>query len=197
METWRSVTWASPTESGIATKPARPAACAPRTIAWADVALAFAIRWVNPLDGALGEEPGWRGFALPRLWQRWSPLVSAAGLGVLVAIWHVPLVVSGQGNPVGWVGIPTTFFVTIVYCWLFRRADGSVLITMLFHVVQGALTIGSFGFAGADETRMLWLGFAAWILVAGAVLLDRRAWRADPVEPAVLPVVLTTRVVQP
>ena len=52
----------------------------------------FALRLVNPTDGALGEEPGWRGFAQPALQgSGYSPLQSTAILAVLVAGWHVPL----------------------------------------------------------------------------------------------------------
>ncbi|MFC7531819.1 CPBP family intramembrane glutamic endopeptidase [Actinoplanes sp. GCM10030250] len=173
------------------------------TIAWADVAVIFALRWINPLDGALAEEPSWRGYALPRLQAARTPVASATILGVIVAVWHIPLVFSGEGNPIGWLGVPTTFLVTFVYSWLFNRARGSALLTMLFHVVQGTITAGTFGYEdGADLNRMQWLGLAAWAVVAAAVLLDRPAWRAaprdavDPVERRTETEVLTTPVVQ-
>jgi uncharacterized protein len=35
-------------------------------MAWTDLALIFGVRIINPLDGPLGEEPGWRGYALPQ-----------------------------------------------------------------------------------------------------------------------------------
>jgi membrane protease YdiL (CAAX protease family) len=147
-------------------------------IAWGDVALLFALRWVNPLDGPLGEEPGWRGFALPRLQAIRSPLASAAILGLLAAIWHLPLIISGEGNTVGWIGLPSTFVITFVYCWLFNRARGSVLLVMLFHIVQGTITPETFGYTGADVNRMLLLGCAAWTVVALAlVVFDRSVWR--------------------
>jgi hypothetical protein len=43
------------------------------------------------ITGPLGEEFGWRGFLLPRLLQRYSPLKSALVLGVIWAVWHFPL----------------------------------------------------------------------------------------------------------
>jgi membrane protease YdiL (CAAX protease family) len=168
------------------------------TFAWADLAILFALRWVNPLDGPLAEEPGWRGFAVPHLQKRWSPLASAAVLGVVVAVWHLPLIFFTEGNPIGWVGLPTTFMVTIWYVWLFNRSRGSVLLTMLSHITQGTIVIGTFGYTGADLDRMLWLGFAAWTLVALAVIvLDRNAWRSPSPTRRSAPRVLATTVVQP
>jgi membrane protease YdiL (CAAX protease family) len=46
---------------------------------------------VNFFTGPTGEEPGWRGFALPRLMQRFSPLTASLILGVLWSFWHLPL----------------------------------------------------------------------------------------------------------
>jgi uncharacterized protein len=40
--------------------------------------------------GALLEEPGWRGFALPRLQAQLGPLGGTLLLGVLWGVWHLP-----------------------------------------------------------------------------------------------------------
>jgi uncharacterized protein len=56
------------------------------------VLMVFAVRLVNPGDGPLGEEPGWRTFALPGLQgSGYSPLVSTLILSTLVTGWHVPI----------------------------------------------------------------------------------------------------------
>src|SRR5215203_203138 len=61
------------------------------------VLMMFAVRLVNPGDGALGEEPGWRGVALPGLQSPLSALVSTLILGVAVTVWHVPLLFLEDG----------------------------------------------------------------------------------------------------
>ena len=43
------------------------------------------------IGGPLGEEPGWRGFALPRLQRRYGPLVGTLILSPLWAFWYVPV----------------------------------------------------------------------------------------------------------
>jgi membrane protease YdiL (CAAX protease family) len=140
--------------------------------------LVAAIRFVNPLDGPLGEEPGWRGYAVPQLQTRRSPLVSAAVLAVFAALWHLPLVVTGQLPA---VGLPITFAITFVYVWLFDRTGGSVLLVMVFHIAQGTISYAALGFAGPDAARMDWLVGVLWIALAlGLVVFDREAWRAAP-----------------
>ena len=68
-------------------------------------------------------------------------------------------------------------------------------------MVQGTITAGTFGYEGADIDRMLWLGFAAWTVIAIAVVVLDRMWRSPPVDPPVArrPAgpVLATSVVQP
>ncbi|GAA4484203.1 type II CAAX endopeptidase family protein [Microbacterium panaciterrae] len=89
------------------------------------------------LGGPLGEEPGWRGFALPRLQERHGPLLGSVILGVLWALWHFPLFWSGVWTPpaisnmVMFVIMITAL--TIMMSWVFNHAAGSVLITMLMH----------------------------------------------------------------
>jgi len=147
-------------------------------LSWTSFAAVFALRLVNPLEAPVSEEPSFRGFALPRLQATRSPLMSAVILGLLVAGWHLPLAISGD---LGLIGIPTTFAITFVYVWLFNHASGSVLLTLIFHATEGSITYGDLGFTGADADRMnVIYGITWWVVAAGVVALDRRAWRVAP-----------------
>ena len=70
------------------------------------------------------EEPGWRGFALPRLQQRHTPLVATLLLGLGWGIWHVPLY-----GPAGFV-VPLVL--AFYYTWLYNKTR-SVLLCILLH----------------------------------------------------------------
>jgi len=147
-------------------------------VAWSSVALLFASRFVNPLDGPLGEEPGFRGYALPQLQVGRSPLGAGLVLAPLVALWHLPLVVTGQLAPIGLV---VTFAITFVYIWLFNRTGGSVLMTIVFHVAQGSVSYAALGFSSADAARMDWLTGTLWCAIAlTLIVIDRAAWRMAP-----------------
>lgn len=75
------------------------------------------------VGGAL-EEPGWRGFALPRLQRRYPPLRATLVLGLVWGLWHVPLY-----GPLGFV-VPLVL--AFFYTWLYNRT-GSVLLPILLH----------------------------------------------------------------
>lgn len=85
---------------------------------------------------ACGEEPGWRGFALPRLQAMYSPLTANLILAFFWALWHLPLPqAQGLANPpaflVYYIG---TFTHCIIIAWLFYHTKGSILVAGLLHV---------------------------------------------------------------
>ena len=87
-----------------------------------------------------GEEIGWRGFALPHLQTRFSPLVSSVILGFLWGIWHIPAamdptyVLNRASLP-----LSSTLFtlacigLSILYTWIWNNTGGSLLLMCLFH----------------------------------------------------------------
>ena len=95
-----------------------------------DVLTTFALVLLIPGFAGAWEEPGWRGYAVPRLQSGRTALRAALILGVLVAGWHLPLILVGQ---VSWTDMIQTVGTVIVFNWLFNNARGSVLIIMLAH----------------------------------------------------------------
>jgi uncharacterized protein len=94
---------------------------------------------------ALGEETGWRGFALPRLQRRYGPLGGTLVLATLHGLWHVPALlvpgfVSGSSFSlpfiVGWIA--TVIAATFLYTWIFNNTGGSLLIAILVHAGANA-----------------------------------------------------------
>lgn len=88
------------------------------------------------VGSAMGEEIGWRGFALPRLQAGQGALWASVTLGVLWGIWHLPLYLT-QGHPLseiffGWtlLGIVAD---TILFTWVYNHTGGSLLLALLFH----------------------------------------------------------------
>jgi membrane protease YdiL (CAAX protease family) len=98
----------------------------------------------NLID-AVGEEPGWRGFALPRLQQKYGPLLGSLILGVLHALWHLPgLFVIGWLGPFTLPGFVVFLLVgiatTLVWTWILNNTKGSILIAILLHSASNANT---------------------------------------------------------
>lgn len=95
---------------------------------------------VTFLQGGL-EEPGWRGMALPLLQQRFNATIASVILGVIWAVWHLPLFVT-QGSSqagssflvFGLSVLPLTLLLTVLY----NNTRGSVLLAMLFHTTWNA-----------------------------------------------------------
>lgn len=96
------------------------------------------------VGGPLGEEPGWRGFALPRLQRGYGPLVGTLTLGVLWGLWHLPLFIlipGYDGAGTGFVGILVPFLafvveataLAVIFTWVFNNVRGSLLLMMLLH----------------------------------------------------------------
>jgi uncharacterized protein len=92
------------------------------------------------IGGPLGEEIGWRGFALPRLQRRHGPLVGSLILGVIWTFWHVAPVWLASWAAAGLLNIYNfvlyLLFITawtIVMTWVYNNTKGSVLMAILVH----------------------------------------------------------------
>ncbi|MGD2171310.1 MAG: CPBP family intramembrane metalloprotease [Gammaproteobacteria bacterium] len=159
-------------------------AALPGNIQWppaGDVAIAFI--WPGLLGIALAEEPGFRGFALPRLLDRGTAIRAALIVGALHTLWHLPLLVQMllEGY---FIGVLTKGLIivsaSIFFTWLFNNTGGSVLIAMLLHASEdlfagdgSELTLGLLqaGFSATDLVRQDILEAAVFVAVAALVTL--------------------------
>lgn len=147
----------------------------------------FAIAWSTPFQA--GEELGWRGYALPRMAERFGLRRASVLLGLVWAAWHLPLFfVPGadtdqQSFASFLVGVVA---LSVIMAWLYART-GSLLLVMLFHaavnnskdLVPSALPVGP-GVFSLAASPVGWISAALWWLVAAACLVGM---------PARLPVV--------
>lgn len=102
------------------------------------------------LTYGLGEETGWRGFALPRL-QRTRPAASATLILALPwAFWHVPaFFYRDTFIEMGILGFPmflvSIIFAAMVFTWIYNSTGGSLLLVVLFHAFFNWLTVSEAG----------------------------------------------------
>lgn len=95
------------------------------------------------LAAGLGEEVGWRGYALPQLQRRLSPLAATLALAPLWWLWHFEFFVTEAGlgidDPVLWVAFVAYLLeitcVAIVLTWLYNRSRGSLLLVVVWHAL--------------------------------------------------------------
>lgn len=140
------------------------------------------------ITAGLAEEVGWRGFALPRLQARWSPLVSSCMLGLVWALWHLPgaflpnTAHTGR-SAVEWLWyIAGTIAITVFITWVFNGTKGSVLLTMLLHTASNttqAYLPSDVVVAGINLDVV-----TSWMLV-GVVIVGAKMWRRSAPPEAV------------
>lgn len=126
--------------------------------------------------GPLGEELGWRGFALPRMQLRAGPLIASLALGVFWATWHLPLFAlrewTGSANP---LRLAVSFYAwvipfTVVATWVYNRSRGSLTVATMLHAAENAAVgLVATGMLPVPHTTLVQAevyGAAALLLVA-------------------------------
>jgi len=130
--------------------------------------------------GPVGEEFGWRGFALPLLLERYSPLKSSLILGLIHAIWHLPLFFI-EGMPQKQLSFPIftlgVISIAIFDTALYLRAGENLLLAILVHLmanVWGSAFGPYFPFFAAAQA-----GVASAIVIAGGLRLTEERSRIE------------------
>lgn len=135
---------------------------------------------------SLGEEPGWRGFALPRLQKDFGPVLGTLILGTLHGIWHLPALFTPLLGPFSWDSFLTFVLTaaagTFIYTWVFNNTRGSVWIAILLHASSNSASnlVGSLIPKGVELTGWQsalnagWLNVIAFSLAAVLLIIFTR-----------------------
>ena len=147
------------------------------------------------LVAGLFEEPGWTGFAVPRLRLRHGVVATGLIVGLLWGVWHFLVAFWGSGGPSGALSlallVPSLLFYVavlpgyrVLMVWVFERT-GSLLVAMLMHasLTASLLVLQPPGISGVPAlTWNLVLAAAVWGVVAAAAMTDRgrlpRRWHS-------------------
>jgi membrane protease YdiL (CAAX protease family) len=127
------------------------------------------------------EELGWRGYLLPALQARWSSLTSSVVLGVIWALWHLPLFFMA-GTSQSYMPFPGfllfTIPLTVIFTWVHNQTGGSILLVMLLHGAVNT-TLGLVRITVMDGWAC-----AAWLVLAVLVTVLPGRGRSVRREPA-------------
>ena len=88
------------------------------------------------LDGPLGEELGWRGFFLPELLAKYSPLVSSLIIGVVMFIWHMILFdADGPELDLGFIVkyLISILGISVIFTFVYLKFSKIPIIAVLLH----------------------------------------------------------------
>jgi len=121
----------------------------------------------------VGEETGWRGFAVPELLKRYFWPRVAFQVGAVWALWHAPLF----GNQISWhqlpAFVPSVLAASVVATFLFLRTRFSLPLVCAFHgmvdAFDGCCVFPLF--SGRSLTLLWWVDSLLWCAVAGFLLL--------------------------
>lgn len=135
-----------------------------------------AVAFATLVRGGL-EEPGWRGVGLPVLQRRIGAFQASIVIGVIWALWHVPLFLMPGSSQ---AGTPFALYaavvvgVSIITTWLYNAAGGRVLVAIVFHTLSNAVSVTTAGGVIGDRVAsQLALLVVVWAVVAILV------WRYD------------------
>lgn len=134
---------------------------------------------VQLFTSGLGEEPGWRGFLLPRLQARFPGQKPVWVLGLIWAVWHYPLVIMQTLSMMQNVTVPQMVItiimslagqtmaligITFIYVWLYNKTQ-SVFLTIVFHALSNLFSVWLFTFLKEPQAVTVFAALMPWAVV--------------------------------
>ena len=126
------------------------------------------------IGGPLGEEIGWRGYALPRLQARRSALSASLIIGVIWALWHLPLWLTGAPGrtPSLYAAfVVSVIALSVILTWVYNSSGGSLLVVVLIHATVNLPMTLSIDQLGSRATVPLLLYFGLLVVAAIVVVI--------------------------
>jgi uncharacterized protein len=123
---------------------------------------------------ALGEEIGWRGYALPRLQTRMSALSASLILAPIWALWHLPLWLTGAPGrtPLIYAGfVVSAFGLSVLLTWVYNSTGGSLLLVVLLHATINLPITLLYDALGSRVTVAVLLYFGLIVVAAIVVVI--------------------------
>ncbi|HMJ53072.1 MAG TPA: type II CAAX endopeptidase family protein [Polyangiaceae bacterium] len=144
-------------------------------------------RWLYPPENAqhiaamivvpFAEEPGWRGFALPRLQARHGALKASLLLGVVWALWHTMMfILQGATSLVFLVSMANIIAGSVIFSWIYNRTRESLAIALLAHV--GVHWNNPYHALPEELTPFVVYTVAIALAACAMVIGDRKVWQA-------------------
>jgi hypothetical protein len=145
------------------------------------------------LAGGLLEEPGWTGFAIPKLRMRYSVFATGLIVGLLWGSWHFIVAFWGSGTPSGefslMLFLPQLLFYVAVLppyrmlmVWVYDKTE-SLLISMLMHAsLTGSILFIFMPLSISGTPLLIWylvLAIAFWVAVVIIFLSKRKSLEKD------------------
>ncbi len=137
---------------------------------------------VFTLPNSLGEELGWRGFALPKLQQACGALPASILIGLYWGGWHVPMWLTWSKAGLSWLSlfimVCNLVPVATLFTLLYNRTGGSLLLVCLFHASMASKGYLMPSLPTLTETFILW-GAAIMAVLFGGFRLGQPELRAS------------------
>ena len=136
-----------------------------------------------------GEEIGWRGYALPRLTRYLGLGGASVLLGVIWALWHLPLFFlpgSGSDDQSFLIYLMYVTTLSVVIGWLYWKTNGSLLLVMVMHAsvnntngIVPARLPHAVDVLSLEASVMMWATIGLSAAIAVLLLFRMRGARLD------------------
>lgn len=153
------------------------------SVSFSDIMILFVLALIT---GAMGEELGWRGFALPRLQTSMSAFWASMVVGILWGFWHLPLWFTGLGWEEMSLGLFTynCVAISVIITWVNNNTKGNLLLVTLIHLFYnfGWNLIGMIGQVPMEKT-LIYQAVVLTFYAAGVVIIygPERLTRKDEI----------------